>query len=277
MTLETLVLHVNDSKHCDDRIAAAIGLAQTHNAHLVGVYVIAHPYLPAHMSVQLGPEMYEAQRQLAAKSAEAAKANFEAKTKAAGISAEWRTGEGYDPDILNQHARYADLVILGQHDPDEDALTVSDGMPEEVVLGSGRPVLIIPYAGRYETIGTRVLVAWNASREAARAVNDAMVLLSRAKEVTVMNINPETSSENSGVPGADLALHLARHGVKAEAVPTHIRDISAGDALLSRAADLQADLIVMGAYGQSRLRELIMGGVSRHMLSHMTAPVLMSH
>src|SRR3954454_13493204 len=146
------------------------------------------------------------------------------------------------------------------------------------MLSSGRPVLAVPYAGQFERVGERVLVAWNASRESTRAVNDALPLLRGAKVVTILAVNPRQGIEGHGdVPAADIALHLARHGVKAEAAHTVAKDISEGDALLSYAADIGADLIVAGAYGHSRARELVFGGVTRTLIAEMTAPVLLSH
>ncbi len=278
MSLKSIVVHVDEGRHCEQRVIAAANLATAHNAHLVGVYVLSPPYIPTYMSVQLGPEIYEAQKKLAGEAAGAAAEQFRKTTEKAGVTAEWRMLEGYVPIMLAKHARYADVTVLGQIDPTESEPIIPDELPEEVILDAGRPVLLIPYAGQFETIGQRVLVAWNASREAARAVNDALPFLERAKQVSVMNVNPQSAAQQDGeVPGADLALHLARHGVKAEAAPTYGNDIDVGDVLLSRAADMQADLIVMGAYGRSRLRELVLGGASRHILRHMTVPVLMSH
>ena len=155
------------------------------------------------------------------------------------------------------HARYADLAVLGQADPDNPPLGA--GVVEAVLLGSGRPALVVPFIGA-ESVGQRVLVAWNATREAARALNDAMPLLAQAEKVTVLSVNPERGIGGEGdLPAADIALHLARHGVKAEAAHTTAEDVSVGDILLSRAADLGADLIVMGGYGHSRAREFVLG------------------
>ena len=136
----------------------------------------------------------------------------------------------------------------------------------------------MPYAGRFDTVGSHVLVAWNATREAARAVNDAMPILQKAEKVTVLSVNPP--SEEAGGPAwpaADIALHLARHGVTAEASSTVSLEIDVGNAILSRAADFGSDLIVMGGYGHSRQREFILGGVTRTLLQHMTVPVIMAH
>jgi nucleotide-binding universal stress UspA family protein len=137
---------------------------------------------------------------------------------------------------------------------------------------------VVPYIGGSDIIGRRALVAWNASREAARALNDAIPLLEDAENVTVLSVNPKRGIRGEGdLPAADIALHLARHGMKAEASYVVAEDIGVGDALLSRAADLGSDLIVMGGYGHSRLREIVLGGATRTVLRHMTVPVLLSH
>jgi nucleotide-binding universal stress UspA family protein len=150
--------------------------------------------------------------------------------------------------------------------------------PERVALAAGRPVLAIPYAGRFEAVGRRVLIGWDASREATRAVADAMPLLAAAETVSVLSIDPrEGPSAHGPVPGADISPHLARHGVNATVERTVSAGVPAGDLLLSRAADLGADLLVVGAYGHSRARELLLGGVTRTLLQSMTLPVLMSH
>lgn len=278
MAFKTILVHMDDGKHCERRLAAAAALARVHAAHLVGVCVVARPYIPTYMAAEVSPELYEIQQKRARESADAVAARFRQTADRAGIAAEWRAVEGYAPAILTRHARYADLAVLGQFDPDEEQYEGLAGLVEEVILAAGRPVLVIPYAGRFETLGERVLLAWNASREATRAANDALPILERARQVTVMNVDPQRRpAEDGDVPGADLALHLARHGVKAEASAAFGGDIDVGDVLLSRAADLSADLIVMGAYGRSRLRELVLGGASRHILGHMTVPVLMSH
>src|SRR5690606_4452572 len=150
--------------------------------------------------------------------------------------------------------------------------------PADFVMRCGRPVLLVPYAGRFEAVGRRVLVAWDAGREAARAVRDALPLLKRAEHVEVVSFNPDRPGARHGpIPGADLAAYLARHDVKVHVSQQHGDDIEVGEQILSRAADLHSDLIVMGAYGHSRLRELALGGATRTLLASMTVPVLMSH
>jgi len=176
------------------------------------------------------------------------------------------------------HARYVDLTILGQLNPDRGDANLIRPRPEHVTLASGRPVLVVPYTGHFETLGRRVLIGWNATREATRAVNDAMPLLMAADVVTVLTIDAREGPDAHGeLPGADISLHLARHGVKTTIECTVSAGIQAGEVLLSRAADLGADLLVIGAYGHSRVRELLLGGATRSILQSMTLPVLMSH
>jgi nucleotide-binding universal stress UspA family protein len=188
--------------------------------------------------------------------------------------AQWQVAHGDAGKAAEILVRYADLVIAGQIDPtEEDRAGTVD--PRHLIMSCGRPVLLVPYAFRPGQTDERVLVAWDGSREAARAAADAMPLLEKAAAVTVLAINP--GPELGDEPSADFALHLARHNVRAEAAHMRVDDMDASDALLSRAADLSADLIVMGAYGRHRLRDVVMGGVTTHMLRHMTVPVLMSH
>jgi nucleotide-binding universal stress UspA family protein len=147
-----------------------------------------------------------------------------------------------------------------------------------VALSAGRPVLVVPHFGPPRNLGSNVLVAWNASREASRAVNDAMPFLRRANKVTVLAVDPQRGGDaHREIPSADIALHLSRHGVKPEAAQVAAPEIEAGEIILSQASRLGANLIVIGAYGHSRFREYIFGGVTRHLLRHMTVPVLMSH
>ena len=188
---------------------------------------------------------------------------------------EWRAASGYPADVAAVHCRCADLTILGQFEP---AAAARRPRSEEVALLAGRPLLVVPYGGDFPTVGERVVVAWDAGREATRAVKDAMPLLAEAAQVTVMTIDPRPSTAGHGaVPGADIARYLARHGVKAAVESTGSAGIGAGDVLLSRAADLGADLLVMGAYGHSRVHEVLLGGATRTVLASMTLPVLMAH
>lgn len=280
MSYKDLLVHVDESKACAKRIEAAIGLAVAHEAHLTAVCVRPEPSALAYATVHLPQEVLQALSRDATERAEAALERFADAARRAGIAYETRMDRGLDvdlPETLALHARHADLIVVGQVDEDDPAVRYR-GLPEEVTLNSGRPTLVVPYIGAAATIGERVMVAWNASREAARAIGDAMPLLERAKVVTVVSVNARPDALGHGEdPGADIGAHLARHGLKVEVERLEARDIDVPNAILSRLADAGSDLLVMGCYGHSRLREMVLGGVTRTILGEMTVPVLMAH
>lgn len=280
MGYKNLLVQLDSSKACAKRVAAAIDLAQRFDAHLVGLYVSPELSVPSFIEAQLGESVREMQRGLRRERADKAIAAFEEAARKGGVVAEGRRqGAFLDeiPEIVTLHGRYADLVVLGQHDPDdEEALPAA--LVEETLMSLGRPALLVPYIGAPEGFGRRVLLAWDASREAARAASDALPLLRRAEHVQVLCVNPKQGIGGHGEePGADIALALARHGVKAEAQHVIDRSLEVADVLLSRAADQDADLMVLGAYGHSRIRELVLGGVTHSLLRQMTIPLLMAH
>lgn len=279
MNFKTIIVHVDDGPTCPARIAVAARLALAFDAHLTGIVGIPAVELIGMVRAELGEDLVRRYSDAHDARCRAAAEAFRTQAENAGVgSLESRVLRSDIERSLATHARYADLLVMGQPDPAVPREGRSGHLLESALLTGGRPVLIVPYAGRFQTVGERVLVAWNASREATRAVTDSVPLLERARAVTVLTANAEASADGHGdLPGSDIALYLARHGVRAEAAPTVAKDIDVGDWLLSRAFDLEADLIVMGAYGHSRLRELVLGGVTRSILQHMTVPVLMSH
>ena len=286
MALKDILVHLDSGSRTNTRVEVVSALARRTGAHVTGVYIIDIPntdylYGTSMPFAGVGPEQIVARmRQDALAAAAPIDAAFRDKLRLEGVEGECRLVEGSAPTILALHARYADLTVVGQPNPYEppDSANGRDAMVVTTLMSSGRPVLAIPYAGAFPTLGERVLVAWNASREAARAVNDAMPLLEQAKSVTVLAVNPRHGIGGHGdVPAADITLHLARHGVHAEAAHTVASDIPDAEALLSYAADIGADLIVAGGYGHSRARELVFGGVTRTLLAEMTVPVFLSH
>jgi nucleotide-binding universal stress UspA family protein len=277
MGLKDILVHVDRSSRCEARLEAAINLAADHDAHLIGLYVLTYARIPGYIRAEINEDVLKFQAESARAAAEKAEAMFNEHVDRAGVKAEWRCVEGDLLPVLSLHARYADIAIVGQRDPEWKDTGDDPGMPDQLVLSIGRPVLVVPHVGQYPVIGKRVMVAWDASRLATRAVNDALPFLVKAKKVAVVAVNPEGGEEGHGeIPSADICLHLARHGVKAEAQHIYAKDMSVGDMMLSRAADEGIDLIVTGAYGHARWRELVLGGVTRHLLNHMTVPVLMS-
>ncbi len=281
MGYKDILVAVDGGEPTRRRLELAAALAERFAAHLVGLYLSIlgeEPEQQSFYDVPLFDPLYrEFGRKIQAERA-TAQALFDAVAGRRGLSREWREAAGYPSQAAALHGRYVDLIVLGQLDPGETPAPLTRPLPEEVALMVGRPVLVVPYAGDFAEIGRNVLVAWDASRAATRAVGDAMPLLAAAQSVTVLSVDPKGGPGGHGaVPGADIGLHLARHGVKAQVEATASGGIDIGNALLSRAADLDADLLVMGAYGHSRVRELVLGGATRTVIDSMTLPVLMAH
>lgn len=276
MSYKTILVHVDHSPHCEARVRAAAAIALEQQAHLTGTAMsgIARVVFQDNGAAP-GMALIAAQMATLRERAETALARFEAIAAGMGVASFERRMVDDEPEGgLAMQARYADLVVVSQPDPDDVCSRLYPGLPAYMMLTSGRPVLVVPHSGSFARIGASVLLAWDASLEASRAVASALPLLRRAATVNVAVFNP--GPEHGAQPGADIALYLARHGVKPE-LSEHQINIDIGEALLSLAADQQADLIVMGGYGHTRFRELIMGGVTKTVLRSMTAPVLMAH
>jgi nucleotide-binding universal stress UspA family protein len=277
MKLCDILVHLDASPRARIRLDLAVALARQHRAHLTALHVI-DVALPIMAMGDGGgaviAELMEQMRQTALKAGAQLQAAFQEAIRREGIMGEWRQVEGSAAELVALHGRYADLLVLGQDDPESDHA----GLLEAVLFDSGRPVLAIPFAGTFPQIGRRVLVGWNASREASRAVHDALPLLAKAESACVFLANPKRGLGAHGEePGADIARHLARHGLKVEVAKAVADDVADSALLLNHASDMGADLLVMGAYGHSRLREFILGGVTRSLLREMTVPVLLSH
>jgi nucleotide-binding universal stress UspA family protein len=276
MPYKTLLVHVDNGKRSAARLDIACRLAKLSDAHLIGLHALTVVKLPSYAMVEGGVQVREFHERMLSESAVAAEAMFKQAVKATGVEkVEWRKSRRDAVDSVPIHGRYADVLVIGQ--PNEtDGSGVEPDFAERLLLAAGRPALVIPYAGDFPTVGTRVLVAWNASREATRALTDAIPILREAKQVDVIAFNPKDAPHGE-VPGADIGLYLARHGIKVNVSQQTAEDVDVGNQLLSRAADLDSDLVVMGAYGHSRMKELILGGATRTVLNSMTVPVLMSH
>ena len=283
MTYKTILVHCDASRTVDSRLAAAADVAQRFEARLVGLHARepfeVASFVDGGMPIGTLMEAFQAGCDAAEKTAQTAYAQA---TKGRNFPSEWRVTEAFSDDALTVNGRYADLLVVGQADPDDPAGARND-LPEAMAFATGRPVLVVPKIGNSSSvsqsrIGRTILLCWNASRESARAAADALPFLRAADKVIVLVVDPEISSGGHGQePGADVALWLARHGVTVTVQRDVAADTGIGEIILSRAADCGADLIVMGIYGHSRLREMVLGGASRTLLSSMTVPVLMSH
>ncbi|MDE0391250.1 MAG: universal stress protein [Rhodospirillales bacterium] len=274
MTYRDVLVHMSRDGRTPARLDAAIGLAERCSGRVTGAYVLPFPSLPTYAgSFEIPDDVLEdvsrKQREWAA-DAERAFAERMAKT---AVSSEWRLLAGEPTQAITKSAHCADITIVGQTDP-EDSRSIS-GLADGVVLSAGGPVLVWPCAGSFGVDPVTVMLAWNGSREARRALADALPFLKRAGKVIVFGID---EGDSKRIEVTDVSAHVARHGVNVESMHTVASFGSdAGGLLLSAVSDVGAELLVMGAYGHRRMRELLLGGATRDILREMTVPVLMSH
>ncbi len=255
----------------------AVDLARRLEAHVTGVALAVDPIVPGFVVAPLPVEVIEQARTQAMEVARTATGRFRTIPERAGVAAETRVAEilmGGAPEGFVVNCRSTDLVVIGQDDPDRPE-PMREAMIETALFEGTAPLLVVPYISRGAIGLERVMIGWDGSRTAARAVQAAMPLLALAKKISVVMI--EKAGSNPGQPGAELATWLARHGLDVELVQVEAPDISVADALLDHAADKSFDLLIMGGYGHSRVREFLLGGATRGILATMTIPVLMAH
>ncbi len=255
----------------------AVSAAETFGAHLLGVAVSYEPVIPGTVMGGIPPEIIESQRSESNKKASTAVSRFEQAVKRAGVSGETRTISASisgAADQIGRIGRRFDLVIVGQ--PERQKSLPDEVVDEGVLFESGRPVIFVPFIQKGGMKLDRIMVCWDGSRAAARAVADALPFLKKAKQVEIVIVADKPGKKDE-IPGADLGQHLARHGLKVDVKRITSPEIDVTSTILSYAADSSADMIVMGGYGHSRLREFVLGGATRGLLEAMTVPVLMSH
>lgn len=279
MSYASVMVHLDRSERAMHRLKLAAQYAQAQRATLICVYASFAPS-PSWFYMMEGAARYlEEDRARRDSVRDLVHARFRHAMEDIPVQAEWRAVEGDPVSLVLREAREADLLVVGQRNPDDADGFIAAEFVETLLLESGRPVLVVPYAGSFTAPPQRVLVAWSGGRESARALHDAGPMLAGANVhvLEITSAQPKHWAEETTV--GQVARVLNARGVHAtvEEAECPDSDTAVGDLLLSRAADLNADLIVMGAYGHSRLRELVLGGVTRTMLKTMTVPVLMSH
>jgi nucleotide-binding universal stress UspA family protein len=280
MELKTILVHLDHSQRCATRVAVAARLARTHGSHLVGLLPtgLYSGIVPSN-AIQSGTTDAIAEAaEILLRRADAVAAAFERQALDAGLpSHELRRVEGMNPESVVFHGRASDLVVLGQGDRAKADDVLIRALAQEVMFAGGRPVLMIPFAGSFEDVEGHAVIAWDASREAARAVADALPLLARASRVTLLSLRRDPDLQMEGrLLAPEVGQWLLRHGIRADFVQ-HVTGIGTADALLSCLSDLGASLLVMGGYGHARARQRLLGGVTRSILAEATVPVLLSH
>jgi len=276
MTYKTILIQLDNSPSLDSRSKLAANLAKRENAHLVGIAPIGVAVIPgdSYLSVT-GDLLAQVQTELDEAAYDATQ-RFERICLDMDVDSFESSAEKIPPsDAILTHGQHSDLIIVGQAGG-KDQTAMGAGFVEQVILGAGKPVLVVPHTGHCTDAGKRILVAWDGSKEVARATTDAMPILKAADAVEIILVSAKASQKGESIPGSDVARYLARQNVNVE-VKEIVSDIDVGETVLSHATDFGADLLVMGAYGHSRVREWVMGGVTRTLLNSMTVPVLMSH
>ncbi|MEZ5788249.1 MAG: universal stress protein [Xanthobacteraceae bacterium] len=275
--IKDIVVNLALARAEDPATDYAISVAQTFNAHITGVAFLYDPVISPGVMDGITASWIEAQRGEGQAIAQAAIDRFEQAAARNGLSFRHRIIEatlGGATDLFGRIGRRFDMVVVGQSEPDH--LAPSDMFIEAALFESGRPAIIVPYIQKEGMKLDRVIVCWDGSRTAARAMGDAMPILTRAKAVDIV-IVATGRAKSDEIPGADIGHHLARHGINVDVKRIVAEDVDVPNTILSYAADVSAELIVMGGYGHSRLREFVLGGATRDILNSMTVPILMSH
>jgi len=277
MAIKNILVHIDHSMACEKRVNAAIDLARQNNARLCGLFVVPDYFMPSYVEAQISTDIIAQINEEAVTRAKETLNQVKAQVADAGLSLEAYIEEGNLINILSDYARYSDLLVLGQSQTD-DPENLSEGLADHLVIEGGAPCLVIPYIGTRTTLGKRILLAWNESRESARALKDALPFLSQAEFVEVLFIKPKSHDPvHTETQEKVVSSYLADHGVNAR-VSLNIDDhLDPGNVILAQASENNIDLVVMGAYGHSRLREMVLGGATHHLLKEMTVPVFMSH
>jgi len=275
--IKDIVVNLSVGEKPGPACAYAVSLAAAFDAHLAGIAFLYDPIVPISGAGYIPADVIDAQERENEQATRSALNQFNTACARAGVSAEPLTLTASYGGVGEQFGRIArrfDVAIVGQAEPETSA--VEEIIAESALFESGRPVIVVPYIQKAPLKLENVMVCWDGSRSAARAIADAMPLLAKSGRVEVVIVTNERGKQDE-IEGADIGAHLARHGLNVEIKRTALGDIDVADVLLSHAADSGSDLIVMGGYGHSRLREFVLGGVTRSILRSMTAPVLMAH
>ncbi|SOZ34922.1 universal stress protein [Cupriavidus neocaledonicus] len=276
MACDSILVLLDSGRQATQRLALAGQLAVTHGCPLIGLYAGFVPEPAWCYRMEHAQRYFEEDMARREAVRETVRGHFLARTDALAVAAEWRVPERATVACAIREAREAGLLVAAQYDADGDS-PEGRQLLEALLLETGRPTLVVPCSGTFETLGTRVVVAWNGSREAARALHDAVPFIAGAR---VHILCAHTAAENArpdATPVAHAARLLERHGVAVEIEHgSGVTDMTVGELILTRACDFGADLLVMGAYGHGRMRERVLGGVTRMLLESMTVPVMFS-
>jgi nucleotide-binding universal stress UspA family protein len=279
MKYKNILLHLDNSSGCRNRLEVAFGLARKFNASLTGMLVVPTYVVPSYIEAQISVDVMADVTEKALARARETVSGYQQLSDKAGVTLQAEVVEGEIIPILREHSKYADLLILGQDHP-EDPDNSSYGLADVLLFDGACACLVVPHSGKLATPGSRVLLTWNASRESAHALREAMPLLTSADDIVVLSSEPDDGNDTmaNGHPHAQALMKLLNsHGINAISSGFGDTDLDASETIMGQAADMNADLIVMGAYGHSRLREIILGGVTRDLLKLASTCLLLAH
>ena len=279
MKYKNILLHLDNSSGCRNRLEVAFGLAQKFDASLTGMLVVPTYVVPSYIEAQISVDVMTDVTEKALARARDTVSGYQQLAAKAGVTLQAEVVEGEIIPILREHSKYADLLILGQDHP-EDPDNSSYGLADVLLFDGACACLVVPHTGKLQIPGSRVLLTWNASRESAHALREAMPLLKSADDVVVLSSEPDDGNYTmaNGHPHAQALMNLLNsHGIEAISSGFGDTDLDASETIMGQAADMNADLIVMGAYGHSRLREIILGGVTRDLLKLAPTCLLLAH
>jgi nucleotide-binding universal stress UspA family protein len=277
MGFRTILVQCDSGPGTPIRLKVALDLAGRFQGHVIGLFVRQPFQAPAFTDAGPAMDSLYGSYETAVKADEAMAAGaFRDIVASKSSLGEWHAADGSIAEVVIRHARYADLAIVGQGGADAPLTSTPSDLAEQLALAGERPVLIVPHIGFSRPPGGTVILCWNESREAVRAATAALPLLVKADKVVVLLVDPRSEAGREP-PGVGISTWLVRHGVKATLRRDTAVDSDVGGVILSRAADLDADLVVMGLYGHSRMREWVLGGASRTLLSAMTVPLFVMH
>jgi nucleotide-binding universal stress UspA family protein len=279
MPIKTILAVLNSPDTADGVIETGVALSQKYGAHLIAVYAEAPEQVFVYAPMEIpDPGAIMALQQAADERAKAIETKFTAIVEREGISHEWRKFRGlggYSSSGVIDSARSVDMVLCAQFDENTPSAQRAD--IEDLIFECGRPVVVVPYITTSAKPIERIVIAWNGSREAARAAFDAMPFLLDAKEIEVVSVDAKSSqSQTADFAGSELGVTLARHGIKVTVNNVESGGKPVGAVIENRASDFAADMLVMGAYTHSRIRERIFGGATSTLLGSMTTLTLMS-
>ncbi|NYT66682.1 universal stress protein [Alcaligenaceae bacterium] len=277
--LSRIAVHLGHDQGCERRLKAAIVLAKQHKAEIIGIYPSDLMPHPGYDDNVIPAELQQVMKTQAARSRMENKAMFVEQTAAAGVKAQWRGPQGSADEVLALHSRYCDLLVMSKAENRDTVSAIIPNLPESVVMAAGRPVLMIPTVASVSTVGQRILFCWDQKRESARAFADAAPLLKQCTSLVVLSVDPNPATlSNQDIPDDDFSNYCMAMGYPRPIMENKSSEgYGVGNIILNTATDHGSDLIVMGAYGHSRMRQWIMGGASRTLFSSMTVPVLLSH